>query len=115
MKKLLHLFLLIICCSSLSFAQVCEEWISLFNYEENCSDEPTVMAVDADVNIYITGITTVNVRDFITLKYNKLGELLWVSYYDGPNNDNDIPNALALDNAGNVYIVGTSQMDKIFR
>ncbi len=103
------LVLFVIILSLRTFAQVTESWVSLFNYEETNHEEPTDMVVDLEGNIYITGWTDSEVHDFITLKYNTFGELLWSQFYNGPMNTSDKPEAIAVDNTGNVYVIGSSQ------
>jgi len=92
-----------------AFNQISESWVSLYNHEEANTDEPTDMVVDSEGNIYISGWTTTEVHDFITLKYNSFGELLWTQFYDGPMNESDKAEAIAIDNSGNVYVIGSSQ------
>lgn len=80
--------------------------------------------LDANNNLYITGITWHdtgvatagafktthsyssgnNYYDGYLAKFNNNGQRLWATYYGGANYD--IPYAVELDNAGNVYISG---------
>jgi len=110
MKKItLSLVLIALSLSFPSIAQVSESWVSLYNYEGTTTEEPTDMVVDSEGNIYITGFTTSVVYDFITLKYSASGELMWSQYYDGPMHSSDQAKAIAVDNSGNVYVIGDSQ------
>jgi hypothetical protein len=65
--------------------------------------------VDNEGNVYVTGESVGNLTsfDYVTVKYDPNGSLLWEARYDGPGQD-DFPNALALDDAGNVYVTGRS-------
>lgn len=97
------------------FAQVNQEWISIFNGPSNRADEPTSMAIDIAGNVYVTGSTStisfLGASDFATIKYNSSGVQQWVAYYNGPasaDSSRDYANSIALDNTGNVYVVGTS-------
>ncbi len=69
-------------------------------------------AVDADGNVYLTGMR-VGVAgfysDYMTVKYDPAGEVLWEARYDGPAKFTDIPRALAVDKSGNVYVTGESK------
>lgn len=110
MKKITPtLILSVLLLSFQAIAQINESWVSLYNYEETTSEEPTDMVVDSEGNIYITGYTTSVVRDFITLKYDASGELLWSQFHNGPMNENDIAEAIAVDDSGNVYVIGRCQ------
>lgn len=97
------------------FAQVNQEWVSIFNGPSNRADEPTAMVIDADGNVYVTGsastISFLGASDFATIKYNSSGVLQWVAYYNGPvsaDSSRDVANSIAIDNSGNVYVTGTS-------
>jgi uncharacterized delta-60 repeat protein len=69
-----------------------------------------VVQFDAWGNVYVTGSTTGagSRLDYITLKYNANGALLWSTQYNGPGNGEDIPTALAVDSSGNAFITGSS-------
>ena len=66
------------------------------------------LVVDDTANVYVTGSDDVQPynEDIYTIKYNTAGQKQWSSRYDG--GDNDDPNAIALDNIGNVYVSGYS-------
>src|SRR5439155_3637698 len=61
-------------------------------------------------NVYVTGssFSSGTFSDYATAKYGPDGALLWIARYDGPGNNTDTPNALAIDNDGNVYVTGGS-------
>jgi uncharacterized delta-60 repeat protein len=62
------------------------------------------LALDAEGNIYITGGST----NYATFKYSPSGQVLWSILYNGPQNDDDQANDIAIDPAGCVYVTGQS-------
>lgn len=70
------------------------------------------LAVDDAFNVYVTGESSgagsVSGFDYVTIKYNSNGDSLWVRRYNGTGDSIDIPNSIALDSDGNVYVAGSS-------
>lgn len=69
------------------------------------------LTVDSSGNVYITGsiytISTSKYAMFIA-KYDNDGNLLWQKKLNGTTGVGEIGNAITLDNAGNVYIAGST-------
>ncbi|MEW6755050.1 MAG: SBBP repeat-containing protein, partial [Candidatus Latescibacterota bacterium] len=85
-------------------------WVRLYNGPGDSEDEAVAVATDADGNVYVTGFSTGDGTgsDFATLRYSASGDLQWVRRYDGLLRDNDLPYAMAMDSAGNLYVAGES-------
>ena len=68
------------------------------------------IAIDPEGNVYVTGygFSPESHFDFLTLKYDSEGNLIWERRYNGPANGSDYGQALALDSEGSVYVVGHS-------
>ncbi len=68
------------------------------------------LAVDSSGNVYVTGSSDGSSTsfDYATIKYDTHGNMLWIARYNGPGNTRDSARAVAIDNAGNVYVTGTT-------
>jgi hypothetical protein len=68
------------------------------------------IAVDKQENVYVTGFMSDGLTDgeFITLKYDSTGNLLWSARYNGSPSQIDYSNCIVVDDSGNSYITGWS-------
>jgi len=87
-----------------------EVWVKRYNGPSNNIDAARAIAVDNSGNVYVTGMSygSGTNYDYVTIKYNSLGDTVWVRRYNGPGNDYDAAKAIAVDNSGNVYVTGFS-------
>ncbi|MEO0232624.1 MAG: SBBP repeat-containing protein, partial [candidate division WOR-3 bacterium] len=88
-----------------------EVWIRRYNGPENSGDEACAIAVDSNGNVYVTGKSwsTHTKFDYVTIKYDKDGNEVWVRRYNGSGNGNDEVCSIAVDGDGNVYVTGSSE------
>ena len=88
-----------------------EIWIGEYdNPDMNDIDIANAMILDGSGNIYVTGYSIGNgsAEDFATVKYNAVGDELWVRRYNGTGNDYDITSAITVDGSGNIIVTGFS-------
>jgi hypothetical protein len=95
------------------FAQgrVEESWVREFSSGvPGGLDLAQAMVTDASGNVYVIGrsIDSTFSSDYLTLKYDANGDLQWAARYNGPGNGDDYPNAIVVDDSGNVYVTGES-------
>jgi hypothetical protein len=85
-----------------------EIWVRRYNGSGNRSDIAHAMVVDDSGNVYITGSSQGNETryDYATIKYDQLGNELWVRRYDRAGL-NESSNAIALDYSDNIYVTGS--------
>ena len=87
-----------------------QQWVTIFNTPENYIDDVNAMKLDAAGNIYLTGSIVKGPfeYDYLTVKLNSTGTVLWHATYNGTANGVDIANDIAVDAAGNVFVTGLS-------
>ncbi len=89
------------------------KWARRYNGPAGKNDEATDVAVDAKGNVVVCGwrqtkdLTT----DWVVLKYGPDGTKKWAWTYAGPGDGYDYPTEMVLDDAGNIYLTGRSQLD----
>lgn len=90
-----------------------QQWAVRYNGSGNAFDEGTKVAVDASGNVYVFGHTTSTGSgiDLVTIKYNSAGVQQWLTTYNGTNNSEEISASMAIDAAGNVYVLGKTRVD----
>ena len=87
------------------------QWTSRYNGTQSSIDNGVAVRVDISGNVYVTGGSTGmgSGLDYTTVKYNSInGQEMWAVRYNGPNNADDIPSDLEIDNSANVYVTGGS-------
>ena len=95
-------------------AGVVEEWVNRYDGPGSKSGVQTGIATicDSAGNIYVTGYTgslVVSDNDIVTIKYDSSGTELWAAEYDYWGAKYERPDAIAVDDDGNVYVTGASQ------
>ena len=113
MRKILFI-LVLLWLSAISFAQVQQAWVAKNQYNANSSDYGSIVTTDAAGNIYVSGCTrrgqTIDESQdgMMTIKYDKNGVKQWAVRFKGHNMKGA---GIAVDGAGNVYVVGRQSGD----
>ena len=85
-------------------------WTNLYNGLADGRSEANAVVVDGSNNVIVTGESWggASSYDYVTIQYSAAGAPLWTNYYNGPGNDWDLANALAVDRSNNVIVTGFS-------
>ncbi len=70
------------------------------------------LTVDDDGNIYVALAVWGQQADFRIVKYGSDGHEIWQASFDGPRHLDDVPEAIVLDEAGNVYVAGWTELER---
>ena len=85
-----------------------EQWHQVYSSPGDCKDSATDVVVDSSGNVYVTGISELDGNTGITtIKYDSAGTQQWVKNISGLNNPDVSIAKILLDNAGNIYVMGT--------
>ena len=87
-----------------------QQWIQYYNGTGNSTDFPSSIAVDKSGNVYVTGSSSGIEYDYATIKYNTVGDSLWVARFNGQgvNYSHEEVSSIAVDDSGYVYVTGLS-------
>jgi uncharacterized protein (TIGR03437 family) len=94
-----------------------ETWVREFN-PTSSTGLVTAAAIVTDKvgNVYVAGwkadvvsFPSRIIYDYVTIKYDSGGNAQWVANYSGSGGSNDRIEAIAVDDAGNVYVTGESE------
>src|SRR5256886_9356992 len=82
------------------------QWASRFNTNNVTSEFGAALAVDSTGCVYVAGSMAVgSSTDYLTVKLSQAGEILWVTNYNGPGNSGDAAAGVAVDAAGQGFVV----------
>jgi hypothetical protein len=87
-----------------------EIWVARHNGPGSGSDSAITLALDSEGNVYVAGGSTGvgTGSDTTTIKYDAEGNEIWTARYSSPGNRPDGAGFITLDDAGNVYVAGSS-------
>ncbi|MGB3077199.1 MAG: SBBP repeat-containing protein [Chitinophagales bacterium] len=93
------------------------QWTKFFNKVDN--DYGNHIKVNATGDVFVIGQSDVDNSggttdyDFLTIKYNSLGTQQWAKTFGNAVLNNEDPNDLAIDAAGNVFVTGKSDVNAL--
>jgi len=87
-----------------------QQWVQRYNGPGNGQDNAFSIDLDPSGSVYVNGasIGSGTGLDYATIKYSSSGEEQWVERYNGPANDWDFGNNIAVHPSGDVYVAGMS-------
>jgi len=85
--------------------------INIFNGH---SSSTGCLAIDSKNNIVIAGIYLSDEYDYLTLKFNSDGDLIWYRTYQDAENYCGAPDGVAIDKSDNIIITGRSIFNRVW-
>lgn len=88
-----------------------ELWSRRYRSGTGHVDAARAIAVSSDGSVFVAGdsIPPGGTSDFLIVKYDAEGALLWANRYDGPAGNSDEVKALAVNDLGNAAVAGRSR------
>jgi len=108
--KIRYSVILILVTVSALLCQVNPVWVARYDGVGSGEDVAYAIASDNEENLYITGesIGQTLTTDFVTIKYDSLGNEVWVQLYDGPAGHDDKAVDILIDEIGNTIVTGST-------
>jgi hypothetical protein len=83
----------------------------------NSFDEPRSLTTDISGNVFVAGLSQSSsaMDDMTIIKYDSIGNQVWLNRYNSPSNRNDVANNISIDLSGNLivsgFIAGTNSLN----
>lgn len=85
-----------------------QQWVAVYG-----SGAAAGLGIDDAGNVYVAGTDALNEGDIVTIKYNADGVQQWLRRFDDGFQEDDAASAIAVDKAGNAYVLGGISKDGI--
>lgn len=86
-----------------------EQWVKRYNGAGNGGDAVVGIKIDSDNNVIAGGYTdmgSAHRHNFLTIKYNPAGNMMWERQYNGTSSHIDLAISMTVDVENNVYLTG---------
>lgn len=85
-------------------------WKKLYSLGYSNNDEPCGIAIDSIGYIIVAGKSSDSFshENYVAIKYDSLGNEIWVGRYHNTTYSSDVANSLSLDKFGDIYLSGTT-------
>ncbi len=85
-------------------------WLNLFDGGMHGDDQLMSMVRDGTGAIYVVGqtLSELGSYDYQTIKYEENGAIAWMQDFSGPGYSYDVPQDIAVDARGTVWVTGTT-------
>jgi len=86
------------------------KWAKKYSSGYSNNDVAAGIGIDSLGYIYVAGISSdnVNAENFVTIKYDSLGNQIWIGRYKNTLYSYDYANSISIDKFGNIYVSGTT-------
>ncbi|MRR29140.1 hypothetical protein EG834_02100, partial [bacterium] len=108
MKRMIVIAILLTSTTASIQAQIDTMWVRTYNGSGNGNDVGKGCIVGLDNSIYVTGLGFSDDNNYLTIKYDTNGNIIWDKFFNGPSSAYDEANACAIDNNNDLYVTGGS-------
>ncbi len=86
------------------------KWKKMYSSGYDNYDVASGIVIDSLGYLYVGGVSSdnANKENFITIKYDSLGNEIWIGRYKNTSFSSDYSNSISLDKFGNIYVCGTT-------
>ncbi len=91
-------------------------WIQSYREPGSQRDRAVALNIDSMNNIVVAGyfLSTETGDDYITIKYNEQGTMLWRNIFNSKSDQDDCVTGQTIDRDGNIVVTGYSWADSLF-